>query len=315
MKKEALILAAIAVATFSVHGQDANADLSEWNVITSENLQMVNGDIQGLAYVGGNVTVPNAFNVGTAGPGVIPTSTISLAVGGTITGGGNIQVNGGSVVTGGSIDRTLIMNSGGSQTQNDPSGLPASPVSTVATASQFWSGLTANSSTSVANNGQLDFNCLTGSSLAVFSLAASTMFGSGYQGFTLNPAAATSEVIINISGQNVDWTTGSFFSQFNTPMWDGKVLLNFYNASTVTLSGQLGGYIVAPDADVTLQSSIQGGIMCSNLVANGEIDLPSSSTSSSWSGTLPVPVPEPSTLALAAMGGLGLLLSLRRAKK
>ncbi|MGO8763964.1 MAG: choice-of-anchor A family protein [Limisphaerales bacterium] len=285
MKKAGLFVAALAIVPFHGNGQDVNALLSQWSVVTSDNLELVN-DIQGSAYVGGDVTVPNSFNVAT-GSSSIPQSAVSLAVVGNIDNGGNLQVNGGSVVAGGTIDRTINMNSGGTYTQNDPAGLPASPVGAITAASQYWSTLTANSSTSVANNGQLDFNCQAGSSLAVFNISAATMFGSGYQGFTLIPATATGDVIINIEGSSVDWNNGSFFSEFNTPYWDSHVLFNFYDATSVTLSGLIGGYVVAPNANVTEGNNIDGGVMAKNLTVNSEVDLPA------WDGDLPnVPVPE-----------------------
>jgi choice-of-anchor A domain-containing protein len=307
VKKGALLIATVAFVASHANGQNANADLAEWNVITSDNLDLVQSDIQGLSYVGGNVTVPSAFNVGTAGPGLIPTTTTSLAVVGNITGGVNLSVNGGSVVVGGTIDDHLNMNSGGTQTQNDPSGLPASPISTIDSASRFWSGLTTNSVTSVENNGRLEFNCNSGQSTAVFDISAQTLFDSGYQGFDLSTFSSTATVLINVSGSSVDWTTGNFGPDFNTAGWDGKVLFNFYQANTVMLSGQLGGYIVAPDANVTLDATLQGGIMCSNLTADGEIDLPTGDTSNTtpWQGTLPVS--EPSSLMLAVPGILGML--------
>ena len=286
-------LKALAAHQASVQAQDNNSLLSEWSVVTAGNLEMVN-DIQGTAYVGGNVTVPNSFNAGTVGNSAIPTSEISLAVAGSIDNGGNIQVNGGSVVAGGAISRTINMNSGGTQTQNDPAGLPASPVAQIASASQYWSGLAGNSSTSVAANGQLDFNCSSSASLAVFNVNASTMFGSGYQGFTLMPSAATGDIIININAQGsgaVNWNTGGFFSQFNTPYWDGRVLFNFYNATAVTLSGQIGGYVVAPDANVMEENNIDGGIMAKTLTVESEVDLPEPGSASS--PKLPSPAPEP----------------------
>ena len=291
-----MALTVLAANEVNLRAGDINTLLSEWSVVTAGNLNMVN-DIQGTAYVGGNVTVPNSFNAGTVGNSAIPTSEVSLAVAGNIDNGGNIQVNGGSVVAGGTISRTINMNSGGTQTQNDPAGLPASPVAQITSASQYWSGLAGNSSTSVANNGQLDFNCSSSSSLAVFNVNASTMFGSGYQGFTLMPSSATGDVLINVQGTSVNWASGGFFSQFNTPYWNGRVLFNFYDATSVTLSGLIGGYVIAPKANVTVENNIDGGIMANTLTVDSEVDLPESGSASAWYGDLPnvVAAPEPST--------------------
>ena len=74
-----------------------------------------------------------------------------------------------------------------------PPAVPASPVSQIVLASQYWSTLVSNSRDSVAANGQLDFDCSSSASLAVFDVNANEMFGSGYQGFTLRPSAGTSE--------------------------------------------------------------------------------------------------------------------------
>jgi len=274
------MLGGLVMIPFYGHGQNININtlLSQWSVVTVGNLQAVN-DIQGSAYVGGNVTVPGAFNVAT-GSSSLSKSTVSFAVAGNIQSGGNLQVDGGSVVAGGTINRTINLNSGGSSKQDDRAGLPASPVQAIASASQYWSTLAANSSVAVAANGQLDFNCRAGSSLAVFNLSAQQMFGSGYQGFALNPAAATGDILINLEGAN--------------------------DATAVNLSGLLGGYVVAPKANVTAQNNIDGGIMAENLTVESEVDLPGSG-SSAWSGDLPsVPtasVPEAPGWAWAA--GLG----------
>jgi choice-of-anchor A domain-containing protein len=298
MKKMGFFLGALAMAPFHGDGQDINELLSDWSVVTSGDLQLVT-EIQGSAYIGGNVTVSNAFNVATRSSG-LPESTVSLAVAGNIDNGGSLQVNGGSVVAGGSISRTINLNSGGTYQQNDPAGLPASPVSAIAVASLYWSTLTANSSVSVAANGQLNFNCQAGSSLAVFNLTAQQMFGSGYQGFVLNPAAATGDIIINVEG-DVNWSSGSFANPFNTQYWDSHVLFNFYDATSVSLASLIGGYIVAPQASVTEQNDIVGGIMASNLTVKSEVDLPGSDTSA-WNGNLPsVPVPEASAGRLGAV--------------
>ena len=66
-----MILAISATVQTDAHAQDVNALLSQWSVVTSGNLDMVN-DIQGRAYIGGDVVVPNSFNTATVGSAAIP---------------------------------------------------------------------------------------------------------------------------------------------------------------------------------------------------------------------------------------------------
>jgi choice-of-anchor A domain-containing protein len=298
MKKIRFFIGVLAIIPFWGYGQNVNSLLSQWSVVTSGNLVLVN-DIQGAAYVGNDITVDHAFNVATSIS--VPTSTITLAVGGNDDGSGQLQVNAGSAVVGGSVNQTVLMNSGGALSSNDLAGLPPSPVAAIASASQYWSTLTGNSTTSVNAGGQLNFNCSLGSSLAIFNITANQMFGMGYQGFVLNPTNGTSTVLINVSGGNINWNSGNFASEFNTSMWNGQVLFNFYNASNVDLSGLIGGYIVAPDANVMLGNNVDGGIMASNLTVDSEVDLPGSGGNSVWNGVLPVPEPSAASLGAVAL--------------
>lgn len=313
------VLLIVAAGEFNLRADntDINSLLAQWNVVTSGNLEAVN-DIGGNTFVGDNLSAPNSFTAASVGNS-IPASEDSLVVGGNIDNGGPINVNGGSVVAGGSIvdSRTINMNSHGTITEGNPSAVPTSPVSQFVLASQYWSTLVSNSRESVTPNRQLDFNCSASASLAVFNVNANEMFGSGYQGFALKPSAGTSEVIINISGANVNWASGNFFSQFNTGFWDGRVLFNFFNATTVNLSGQIGGYVVAPFANLTEGNDIDGGVMAKNLTIDGGVNLPSNSSSAAWFGDLPnSPVPEVATFipGMSALAMLGFVVCREKRK-
>jgi choice-of-anchor A domain-containing protein len=320
-RKSALMILAIGAGLHSsAYAQDINAVLSEWSVVTSGNLDLVS-DIQGRAYIGGNVVVPQSFNTATVGGSAIGVNDISLAVGGYINAGGDLHINGGSVVAGGAIISNVIMNSHGTETENEPSALPPSPIAQITSASQYWSTLAANSTASPGytsgQQGPYNFNCAANASVAVFNVSARALFNVNNQIFTLDPSQATKDVIINVEGSSINWNSGHFASQFNTPQWDGHVLFNFYDATSVNLSNDsIGGYIVAPNADVTEDHNIDGGVMAKNLTVESEVDLPTNNDPSAWSGDLPnAPVPEAST-GFFGVGALvmasGLLFSEKR---
>jgi choice-of-anchor A domain-containing protein len=276
-------------------GQDVNSLMSEWSIVTAGNLYGIN-EFQGRAYVGGDVAVPNSFNVATAG-GISP-GTVSLAVGGNIDSGGNIQVNGGSVVVGGSIlgGRTFNLNSGGT-VQQQAASLPASPVPQFAAASGYWATLPANSAApSVNASGQLEFACAAGASVAVFDVNASALADPNHA-LALSPSSATKDVIINIAGTAVN-INANFIDSFTS--LGSKVVINCPTATTVNLATSIYGYVVAPTANVIAGDDIFGGVMAGSLTVDSEVDNPG------WNGNVPaISVPEPSTwLAGAALAGL-----------
>jgi len=98
-------------------------------------------------------------------------------------------------------------------------------------------------------------------------------------------------------------------------------LFNFYNATNIYLGNQFEGYILAPNADVTLGNNVDGGVMASNLVAESEIHLPDRNASAAtFYGSLPNalspgPVPEPATLTLLPVGAALWACRRRRSKK
>jgi choice-of-anchor A domain-containing protein len=299
MKKESIaIIAAMAVVSFCARGQDVNATLNQWNVITSGDLKAVGSDIEGTAYVGGNVTVPNAFQVGTHS--TVSTTDTSLAVVGNIVGGGDIHIEKGSVVMGGSVQdgRNVIMNSGGTISQNGSAALPPSPVQTVTSASLLWSTLADNGSTSLNAANQLNFNCGSGP-LAVFNITANQMFDPSYHGFNLILSSGTKDVIINIEGSSVNWNTGDFFGSFQTEA--SHVVFNFFDATSVYLHNVVYGYVVAPNADVTEANNFTVGVMGKNVTIGSEAHLPA------WNGNVPSGnVPEPATW-ISGAAALGML--------
>jgi len=319
--KVVLSIFLVGLASFKVKA-DANSLLASWNVITVSNAQF-NNEYEGAAYVGGNLTA-----LGTLGAGLqnkVSSSTPTLVVGRNITASGYINVEAGSVYVGGTSSAHYNFNSQGSL--HTGSSLPStdSPVSSLINDSLYWSTLTPNGSINTNNANQINFNTTSGSSLAVIDVTAGQTFNSGLNGFNLNLASGINTVLVNVSGGNIDWTTGNFFSEFQTDFGAGNVIFNFYNATNIYLGNQFQGYVMAPHANVTEANNIDGGVMASNLVVDSEVHLPDRNTSTaSWYGTAlpdapsssssstPLALPEPGTLALLPAGAAALWAFRRR---
>jgi choice-of-anchor A domain-containing protein len=316
MKNKVLFVVLTSLTASGVRSEASQigVDMSDWNIITSGNLQDVT-DFNGNAYVGGNVTAGNSFDVATSDNGGMPAGNYSLAVAGNINSGGNINVDHGNVVVGGTTSgRTININGGGTLTQGNPSAVPSSPFAQVASASQYWSGLAANSTAAIANN-QISFNCAANSSVAVFNVTASQLFAQN-QNLILNPSASTAQILINVSGTSATEAGGQNFSG-NFQNWANRVVLNFYQATTVAFDSSVDGYVVAPDATVSGNAPIVGGVAAASLNNNSEVELPSSAANYLSAPDLSDPgVPDGGTTAsLLGLAFTGIAIIRRQLRK
>lgn len=304
-----LCLCGAMVTEVSLKADDVNALMQNWNVMTVKNANFQN-EFEGRAFIGGNLTADNQAAVGHS----LATTNISLAVVGNVTSSDNINVQYGSVVVGGTSAAHFNMNSGGTVTTHSSVPAAISPLSTMIASSLYWSSLTANSTITTNAANQINFNTVANNSgLAVINVTGAQTFNAELNGFNLNIGSGVSTVLINVNAGKINWDTGNFFGNFQTDFGRGNVVFNFYNATNVTLAHQFEGYIVAPNANVTLENNVDGGVMASNLVVESEVHLPDrNSSASSFYGTLPnslppspAPTPEPSSMVLFAGAATG----------
>jgi len=282
---------------------DVNALLGRWNVITAGNANL-NDPVQGNAFVGGNLVGGNPTGTGESGAG---SGNVTLAVGGSIQSWTSIAY--GSAYVGGS-STSIQLNNG---TLTTGSSLPASlsPVAALTRDSLYWSTLTPNGSVS-SYSGGITLNTTAGQSLAVIDVTGSQSFNANlWNGINLSLASGVTTVLVNVNATTINEQYAPQLSAFQNSFGEGKVLFNFYNATSITLSGStFYGYIVAPNASVNLQNGVIGGVMAGSINNIGSVGvaLPAGSSGAAWTGSLPeaaiAPAPEPATLALVATGSL-----------
>ena len=134
-----------------------------------------------------------------------------------------------------------------------------------------------------------------------------TYFGSGWPyEFTLAPAAGET-TIINVSGTSIALEENFVNTAYETAQ---SVLWNFYEATDLVLNRTLIGSVLAPNADVTINSTMEGTLFAKSAnMAGGEIHLQQFTGSIPSDVTAPSPVPLPAglPLLLAAFGGLAFL--------
>ncbi|MCV2367954.1 choice-of-anchor A family protein [Roseateles oligotrophus] len=161
------------------------------------------------------------------------------------------------------------------------------------------------SSVSISNKGKrVTSSALANSQgLAVFDLSRfdKQIFSKGEFAFELNGA---NTVIFN-----VDEASLSFASNFlngSATQLGGKAIWNFYNASSLNISNQFGGTILAPLAKLTHHSSIEGSVLVNQLDQRGKINL------HKFTGDITSAVPEAQSSAMLLAGLVLVTRAVRR---
>lgn len=301
MRKVNLFGAAlIGAALFSpaVHADPFDA-LRSFNAVIFQNFNSQSSDIEGTLAVGGNATLLNySINQSNA-----PYNGYGLVVGGNLAFTNGTVWNNGQTYYGGTLSGAAVNYTGGTFTTPTPSPVNFGALQTSATSiSSNYAGMTVNGSTSYltpdllhpATGGNAQGLNLTGdgtSALQVFSVDGSLLGGRNEIALSNIPSFAS--IVLNVSGANTGLHNVDSTNPFDP--YAGRVLFNFYQATTVTFDHTAPhASILAPLA--TIESSLFGHI-AGTVVAN------------EWNGAFQlnvVAVPEPETYAMM-LAGLGLM--------
>lgn len=308
-----VLAGAIACLCSLVSAQNLSA-IRDYSVIVSGNFT-TSSDVYGRTVVGNNLTVNNSANFAGGLKNKVGGSSLTVRVGGSLSGGNPIQVEAGSFELAGSRNGRIInFNGGGSLIMNpddDYTGL----YNDLASASTALRQLPSNSSFTKPGSQPAPLTFIAQpdrNGLATFNISGADLFGnSKVQQIDLLANGAT-DFLFNVSGTSLSFNYGNFTGLFNDPLILEKIVWNFYEAESLNLGSKtIGGLVLAPHADVTAGTVIRGTVVAENLSTTAKIDTPSYTGVFSVPGSSPIP--EPSSV-FAAITGLGFLLLVRRRK-
>ncbi len=291
--------------------------LQQFNVVSLGDMT-ASSNIQGRTFVGGNLSGNSAdFQVRTPSN---PSTFGALTVDGDISGGAKNINNAGSAVAAGNLvsGSGLNMNGGGNVTlggvrqsganvnlnggalsENAAVSLPTAEfTNTLITFSAVLKGLggIAAATENGGNRGLFDAAAPDANGIAVYNVSIGDLGGLNEARLGLNGASA---VIINVSGAgNLNFRANNIGSDL-TDLAD-NVIWNFSELDgDLRLERQMFGTVLAPFADVTNTSSVEGSIIAATLALNAQAH------QFSFSGPIPPGVPLPP--AFAMMGAVALM--------
>ena len=300
-----IVLSSPAIASITTLG---NA-FDRFNVVTLGNYELRN-ETEGAAYVGGDYNPASgarqfAFNSG----GVADDSTNVLFLNNGVTGSQTTTLASGSVVSRVTVTSNLFNLNGNGQGNpsistgeaafqtalNQDLGVntAADFATDILNASSQLSSLPSNSTATASNGGALVFDASGATSnIAVFNVTDND-FSNSSNGDRLEISNAANDVtiIINVSGTDIT-ITDSFSNGFTNN--ESNIILNFFEATSITISNNVRGSILAPLASVTQNANIDGDIVVQNLVQNSEVHNVGFENL--------IPVPEPSSILSLALG-------------
>ncbi|WP_375688014.1 collagen-binding domain-containing protein [Pseudooceanicola sp. LIPI14-2-Ac024] len=292
-----LALATIPAGFASAATLSATELLQHYSVITSGDFVNSSIDIEGNAYVGGNLTGDALFDFGSHGAqraDVAEVVVIGNAAGKTIRGNGggttDAVVNGDASGTIGANSTTLVSGPTASAL------VPDDAIGILNNLSAQLYGLTATATATVSEGKKLNLTAAPTDGVTVYSIDAALLsLANGEINVADNGADL---IVINVTG------TGNVTSNFVGGGFDSfasKVIWNFVDATDILFDRQFWGQILAPNATVSNNNNLEGALFAKSFVQNGESHV------TTFTGELPPPPSAPPAVPLPA--GLPLLVS------
>jgi choice-of-anchor A domain-containing protein len=290
--------------------------LSEYNLVVLNNLYTTS-EVEGKTLVGGDLSGTSNYGTRITQNAIVPETT--LIVGGNIAAGTTINANGQTVVVGGTNNGTVNSKALLTNTTTLDFDLVKSEFTNF---SGYLSELAVNSTLSspTTQPGAASFQIGSdvNNGIAVFSIDQADFFGnSKIQQYDVSSTSA-STVVINVSGTTINGVNAlNPVGSFNNSSFYSNVIWNFYEATSITLNTLFQGSLIAPFADLTSSTPIQGSVIVNNYYQNGEVHLPSFNGTIDYDAstviTTPVAsVPAPSSLIIFASALFGLMMWRRK---
>lgn len=283
-----------------VVGDCANAGmwLGMYNLIAFGDLNNMT-ESQGSVFVGGDLNLSSTFQIGSN----LTVATFgnngakkSLEVAGGVIASGNVirllnySAAFSTPVTYNSIDKkgTVKDKNGGTRTVEFNNNLNLSNVGIMqdltlpAKAAQMEADLKAasqalknatgnNTVTGDVNNKTFSANIKNANNIAVFNLTPAevlSVLGASNINFN-NPIGATT-ILINVPGTGISST-----ANISSPNANGdKIIWNFYEATTLSINGSIPGVVLAPYANVTVGTNVDGVLVAQNVFIGSESHTP-----------------------------------------
>lgn len=298
-----------------------NDPFSYFNVYSLKDIDYWESDFQGTTGAAGNVTVnnftfygmdPNTYVLHTGGAASISSGThngffealndITLAnvtINGNVNSGGDITNTAGGTINGDVNAAGIADISQSMGFTNANSGTPYTPVVDInATSSYFTNysmavGARNETGTIINHYGHLKINAVTG--INVLCIDGSDL-KNAYAVTVDGPEDAV--VFINVLGDDVVLDSTNWY--YTSGISADDLLLNYWTASSLSLSGGNKVNILAPFADTTFSSGVlTGNLIVGNLGGHGQVNLGHFTAPSE-------PVPEPASMLLFFSGLFGL---------
>lgn len=224
---------------------------------------------------------------------------------------GTVNTNGGNTIYGGNLTGSANANGGGSvlnQTVTPPVDAVSKTADAIFALTEFsdvLGTLDSNSSYSFSGN-KVTFDAIGNSDgLAIFTITDANNFFSNASEFEFNVASGTQDILFNVINSDANSTLNihaNFLSSAATT-WGSKMLWNFENATSIALSAQFGGSLLALNANTTTSANIEGTLVAKSLVQGAEIH--SQPLDPGFTAPAAVPLPAAAPLFLTALAGLG----------
>ncbi|RBW47363.1 hypothetical protein DS885_03585 [Psychromonas sp. B3M02] len=278
--------------------------LNEYNLVVLNDLTS-SSEVEGKTIVAGDLSGSNS-NYGTHLPQNDSSIGSVLVVGGDLSSGTNVNANGHDVVIAGINNGNINSNSVSNDTTQYDFDLIKSEFVNF---SGYLSELAVNSTLLTSTNDQpsaasFKVGDSVGSDLAVFNITSASFFENNLvQQYDIDlNGQSPSAIIINVSGETVnDSSLGNAVGNITSDAFRENIIWNFFEATEIDLVKQINGSVLAPFADLTNATPIEGSVVVNNFDQNGEVH------DSLFTGVIsydvdtvnltePVTVPEPSML-------------------